>query len=247
MKLIVLAAGKGTRFYPFTKNQPKALVLLSEKKLIDWVLLPYLKSVSEIIFIINDSSGSKLKSYISSQYKNHKTSFVTQGENDEKGTLSALEKAKELLKEGELFCVCNCDDLLTENDVQNAIDEKKPGIGVSKAVMPWFYLGIITDPVNSIIKGFRRHKKTQDNEFIKDFYSNGFHILDTSIFKFNKEVASENEYGLPQTLFANLEKLELKAYLFGDWQAVNSPEDLEKAKIFISRHYGETFAKLGND
>jgi len=46
MKLIVLAAGKGTRFYPFTKNQPKALVPLSEKKLIDWVLLPYLKSVS---------------------------------------------------------------------------------------------------------------------------------------------------------------------------------------------------------
>ncbi|MEZ4210810.1 MAG: hypothetical protein R3B39_00720 [Candidatus Paceibacterota bacterium] len=141
----------------------------------------------------------------------------------------ALEKAKHLIENEERFCVCNCDDLFNEQEIQKAIESGKVGIGISKSVMPWNYLGIRFDKENLQVEGFERH--SNETGTIEDYFSNGFHILTPEIFSFKKELAGKDEYGLPQTLFANLDKLPLHAFLFKNWQPVNSLEDLQKDKF----------------
>jgi len=54
MKVIILAAGYGTRLYPLTKEKPKALLLVKDKPILEYILKKlYLLIVDEIFIISN--------------------------------------------------------------------------------------------------------------------------------------------------------------------------------------------------
>jgi len=56
LRLIVLAAGEGTRLRPLTSDRPKCLVMLKERSLLDWII----KHANEVgISIIDVVSGYK--------------------------------------------------------------------------------------------------------------------------------------------------------------------------------------------
>lgn len=230
MKLIILAAGKGTRFYPLTKEIPKGLIKLGNKTLIDHVIAPYLNHVSDIIFVINDELGWMIKEYFGNNYKNHNISYVIQTAEHKRGTMSALKLCKDEIREG-LFCVCNCDDLLLEEDIEKAIKCAAPGIGITHTVMPQNYWGINIE--NNFATSFRRHNK-EDGEKVLDYFANGFYVLTPEIFDFPEIETRDGEIGLPHTLFANLSNYPLKAFAFQKWQSVNGPDNMESAEEFIS-------------
>lgn len=230
MKLIILAAGKGTRFHPLTQTIPKGLIPILDKPLLEHVLDAYLDSVDDIIFVINDQLGYMIQNHFGLEYKGHTISYIIQTEQDSKGTLSALSLCKDVIGDN-IFCVSNCDDLVLKIDVENAIKQNIPGIGLSKATMPWYYLSIDTDDTN-FVTGFRRHVK-EDNQTITDNFSNGFYVLTPKIFDMTPVLTRDGEMGLPQTLFANLDSYPLKYFDFKKWQSVNSPEDVSGAENFI--------------
>jgi len=233
MKLIILAAGKGTRFYPLTQNIPKGLIAIQNRPLLEHVLDSYLDSVDDIIFVINDDLGNKVQDHFGSEYKGHKVSYVIQSGNDSKGTFGALSLCKGLIGE-DMFCVSNCDDLLDKEDVANAIQQNIPGMGVSPSIMPWYYLSIDTNE-NNFVTGFRRHLK-EDGQMITDNFSNGFYVLTPEIFSMNPVLTIDGEMGLPQTLFANLDTYPLKAFPVKEWRSVNGPDDVPGAEEYIKNN-----------
>lgn len=227
MKLIVLAAGKGTRFLPLTNTIPKGMVPLLGKPLLEHAIAPYLKYVKEIIFVISEPLGIKIKDYFKEKYLGHDIFYVTQKE--QKGTMNAVFSCREIINENELFCVCNGDDLMDERDIKEAMKKNTIGIGISQKIMPKNYLGIETK--NGYISGFKRHEGEKD--FVEGVYYNGFNILNKRVFDFKPEQAKDGEYGLPHTLFANLESYPLEAFNFKKWETVNKPEDVKNAETFI--------------
>jgi glucose-1-phosphate thymidylyltransferase len=56
MKVLILAAGYGTRLYPLIKDTPKALLEIQGKPLVDYILesASNVKNVNEIILVTND-------------------------------------------------------------------------------------------------------------------------------------------------------------------------------------------------
>lgn len=56
MKAIILAAGYATQLYPLTKNQPKALLPIGNKPIIDYIVeeIETIKEVDQSIVISND-------------------------------------------------------------------------------------------------------------------------------------------------------------------------------------------------
>lgn len=55
MKALILAAGYGTRLYPYTKNLPKPLLKIDKRPIIDYLLdkLSRLRNISKIIVVTN--------------------------------------------------------------------------------------------------------------------------------------------------------------------------------------------------
>lgn len=229
MKLILLAAGKGTRFYPLTQTIPKGLIPILDKPLLEHVLDAYLDNVTEIIFVINDELGSQIQNHFGTLYKGHSISYIIQTEKDTRGTLGALSLCKDAIGNS-MFCVSNCDDLVLGEDVKNAIQQNTTGIGLSHTTMPWYYLSIDTD--QNFVTGFRRHVK-EEALMIHDNFSNGFYVLTPEVFEMEPVLTNNGEIGLPQTLFANLDKYPLKVFDFKKWQPVNGPEDVEGAEKFL--------------
>lgn len=74
MKLMVLAAGEGTRLRPLTNDRPKCMVEFQEKPMIDYIVENALKcEVPEVNVILGYRAG-QLKSYLS-KYSNTSLKF----------------------------------------------------------------------------------------------------------------------------------------------------------------------------
>ena len=232
MKLIVLAAGKGTRFLPITEETPKALIPILSKPLVEHTLDLCIPHISGIIFVINDMLGFKISEHYGNQYKGVPISYVIQSHIYPKGTFSAIQCALPFI-DTEMFAVCNCDDLYKKEDIDNAFLSKECGIGLTISSMPWIYHGI--DTSNGLIKGFRYHEKTED--LVNDKFVNGFYLLSRKIFSFSPVLLKNGEVGLPHTLFNNLDSLPLKEFQFSEWVAVDSPQNIIAAEDFIKRNY----------
>ncbi len=69
MKVLILAAGYGTRLYPLVKNVPKALLEINEKPLINYILdrISNLNGLNEVIIVTNDKFYSIFKEWAQKQ------------------------------------------------------------------------------------------------------------------------------------------------------------------------------------
>jgi len=231
MKLIILAAGKGTRFLPTTKEIPKALIPILSKPLVEYKVNLFLPYVSEIIFVINDDLGFKIKEYFGKRYKNVPVKYVIQGNGHIRGTFGALMCAESFINDDE-FIVCNCDDLYRKEDIEMALRNMTPGIGISRATMSWNYSGVFSE--NSYIRGLKYHEESID--LVEDDYINGFYILSRKVFSFSPEFLKNGEAGLPHTLMAHLDELPLRVIPFSEWVSVEGPGDIARAEEFIKEH-----------
>ena len=69
MKVLILAAGYGTRLYPLVKDTPKALLEINEKPLINYILdrISNLNGLNEVIIVTNDKFYSIFKEWAHKQ------------------------------------------------------------------------------------------------------------------------------------------------------------------------------------
>jgi len=65
MKVLILSAGYGTRLYPLTRNQPKPLLPIGDKPLIDYLIekVKNVSALSEIYVVTNDKFFENFKSW----------------------------------------------------------------------------------------------------------------------------------------------------------------------------------------
>ena len=56
MKALILAAGYGTRLYPYTKNCPKPLLEVNKRPLIEYLIdkLAVIEDLNEIVIVTNN-------------------------------------------------------------------------------------------------------------------------------------------------------------------------------------------------
>ena len=107
MKLIVLAAGYATRLYPLTLNQPKPLLPVAGKPMMEHVL-DNLMPIDEIdeIFIVTNAKFADHFTRWSSDYKTgHKLrsiKIINDGSTDDSNKLGAIGDMKRVLDEGRI-------------------------------------------------------------------------------------------------------------------------------------------------
>lgn len=229
MNLIVLAGGQGTRFYPVTKHIPKALVRVQGRPLIEHVLQSFDGLVSKIIVVVNDETGELLRSYLGTSYGNSTIEYVVQPLAGPRGTWAALQQASALLDRDDYFMVINCDDIFNRDEIIKIVSMRpEVAMGISKAVMPKKYLGIMVN--NEYVSNFRSNQGSE-SELVEDLFCNGLYILSPNVLQLHPVEIADGEFGLPQTLFANLKTIPCLAIEMDYWVSINKPDDIKKLDI----------------
>ncbi len=114
VKAVLLAAGKGTRIYPFSQEKPKPLIEVANKAVLEHNLDQMLGLVDEAIIVVGYKKDQIMEK-LGDQYNSMKITYVVQEEM--LGTGHALMQA-----EGKVtgkFFVLNGDDLFSRRDMEN--------------------------------------------------------------------------------------------------------------------------------
>ncbi len=219
MKIIILAAGKGTRMNELTNDTPKPLLQYEGRNLLEHKLDILPSSITEIIFVIG-YLGQKIKDYFGDSYKNIPIRYVEQKEM--KGTAHALWQCKEFLDEP--FIVLMGDDLYGAQDIKKLINQEDV----------W---AVLTYPDVPGVKASKIIKDAQGNlkEIYEDFDGTspynlvytGACVLTPDIFSKEMTQLSNGEYGLPQTITKFVTEQNIKVLETNHWVRITSPEDLK--------------------
>ncbi len=114
MKAMILAAGYGTRLQPLTLSQPKALVEVGGKPLLEWVILKLIKAGVDSVIINVHHFTEMIEDYLK-QKNNFDIQIELSREAEILGTGGGIKNAALFLKDTPWFLVHNVDVLSTIN------------------------------------------------------------------------------------------------------------------------------------
>ncbi len=200
MKVVILAAGKGTRLYPLTETRPKHLVPVGGKPIIDHVLGAIKKAgITEVIFIVNYRK-TQLRNWLGDGSR-YSMDFKYSVQKQLKGTADAVRYAEPFLSED--FLLTYGDWILDAKVIDAAIkkhEELKPAatMVVTSVANPQEYgvVEIKNSYVTNIVEK-PRHLQGSTN-----LVNAGLYILSKEIFKAiaRTELSIRNELEITDSL-----------------------------------------------
>ncbi len=123
MKMIIVAAGQGTRLRPLTNNKPKCMVEYKNKPIIDYILETALECDLQDIAIVNGYKKEILEEYL----KNYKITFFTNREFDKSNMVSTLFKAKGFMDDD---MIISYSDIVYKKEILNKLIESEADLSV---------------------------------------------------------------------------------------------------------------------
>jgi bifunctional UDP-N-acetylglucosamine pyrophosphorylase/glucosamine-1-phosphate N-acetyltransferase len=113
MDAIILAAGLGTRLWPYTLTAPKPLLPIRGRPILDWTLGALPPAVDRVIAVVH-YLADQIETYLRGQ--RHVAQWATVFQEKPRGTGDALRSCREQLR-SEHFLVLNGDDLFGAADL----------------------------------------------------------------------------------------------------------------------------------
>ncbi len=111
--LVIMAGGKGTRLYPYTKILPKALMPINDYTISELIIQNFRKYGCRDVYFVLKDKASMIKAYFNEIKKDYKVSYVE--EKKFLGTGGGLSLLKG--KINSTFIVSNC-DILIDDDLE---------------------------------------------------------------------------------------------------------------------------------
>lgn len=115
--VVIMAGGKGTRLYPYTKILPKPLIPIGDTPIMERIMNKFVEYGMNDFLISINYKKNMIKSYFGDSDHTYNVSFVE--EDKPLGTGGSLHLMKEDLKEQ--FFVSNC-DILIDADYSDVVD-----------------------------------------------------------------------------------------------------------------------------
>jgi len=224
MKVIILAAGEGTRLRPLTLTTPKPLIEVAGKPIIERIIESLPDDITEAVLVVKHLE-EKIIAHLGNSFSNRKITFVTQGET--KGTFGALLSARDELISEKKFLVLNGDDLNSKEELEKFMINERAW-GLQKMVMPNYYSMQVA---NGYVEGFKPQDESEKANGA--LIATGVYLLDPQIFNHPGVIVSGGEYGLPQTILEQKFTLPIRAIATEKWLPINSLSDLERAKNML--------------
>ena len=167
MKVVIPVAGAGMRLRPHTYTQPKPLMPVAGKPIIQFIVDKLVESgLDDFVFVIG-YLGDKIRNFIEAQYPNLQTEFVYQ-ENRE-GSAHAIACARELIEdEDEIFIAFG--DTIFDANLQLLLDCPYSCLGVKKVSDPREFGVADIDEDNNILRLVEKPRIPKSNLAVVGLY-----------------------------------------------------------------------------
>ena len=215
--LVILAGGLGTRLAEETKKKPKPMVEIGRKPILWHIIKHYEHYGFKNIIICAGYKGEMIKKFFKKNiFKDIKINVLDTGLNSL--TARRLIKVKKLLPEN--FCL-TYGDAVADINIKKLVKfhfDKNSIFTISGVIPVSKYGSIKYDRSNKITKFMEK------SDFIDNFVSGGYFVLNKKIFKFindKKNLMLEKE---PMTNIAKTGKMYIYKH-YGFWQCMDTLRD----------------------
>jgi len=236
-KVVVAAAGRGSRMLHLTNNKPKQIINVQKRPFLDYLLDNILKAGYKEIILIVGYKGERIKEYIKKRREAKKSirvinQYEVLGEG-EYGTLCPLKCVKDIIGRENFLMVCG-DNLYSAKDLRAFnIDDNYNYIGGFEHPHPEKY-GVLISKNGFLEKIVEKPKKHLSN------------LINTGLYKFTPEVFSKiskvkisprGEYELTDavSLLAKEKKVKIKN-IEDYWLDFGNPADIMRLSRFLKEN-----------
>lgn len=178
--LVMMAGGKGTRLYPYTKVLPKALFPIGNLTISERIINNFMKYGCENVHFILNYKAGMIRAYYQELRKNYKTDFVE--EEMFLGTGGGLKLLENQLNS--TFIVTNC-DILVNADFECALKTHKENKNIMTFVCAMKDLEIPYGVIDTNKNG--EVQNIVEKPSVSFLTNTGVYIIEPEIFSFIKE------------------------------------------------------------
>jgi len=218
MQAVILTAGKSTRTYPLTLTQPKALIKVANKPILQRNIEQLAGLVEEIILIVG-YKADMIKNYFGNEFAGIKLKYIEQKE--QLGTGHAMMQVKDHVQDR--FLVLMGDDIYMHDAIKKCLDHKYAVL--AEYVEDPSRFGVFISE-NGFVNGFVEKPK----EFVSDLANTGLYLLDKKIFDEHAEKSERGEYELTDSVLKLSKKEKVSCIEAKDsWISIGYPKDILNA------------------
>lgn len=217
VKVVVMAGGKGTRLYPYTKILPKPLIPIGDIPIMERILDAFREYGIKSFYATVNYKKNMIKSYFSEISKDYEITYVE--EDKPLGTGGSLRLIDEKLDEP--FIVTNCDILIDANYGKlyrhhiESDNEITVVCALKNLVVPY---GVVDTSENGLISAMKEKPKLSylvntgmyvlNPELVKEIPENEFYHMTDLINKLLKEKRKVGMYPVSEDAFLDMGEFE---------------------------------------
>lgn len=221
MKVVIMAGGKGTRLYPYTRVLPKPLIPIGDVPIVERIIEKFKSFGCDDYYLTLNHKKSMVKTYFNDLDKEYKVHYVE--EERPLGTAGSLSLMKDALHT--TFIVSNCDILIDADyaDIMKTHATSKNMMTIVASLknvkIPY---GVIQIGENESIQGI-----IEKPEY--DFFVNtGMYILDPSVLKYIPDDDVFNMTDLIEVLLTHGEKIGFYPISEDSWMDMGQIKEMER-------------------
>lgn len=221
MQAIILAAGKGTRFSPFSETRPKPLFSLFGKSILEHNLDELQGLVDEAIIVVGYKK-EMITEKIGKRYGSIKITYVEDAKIE--GTASAARLAMPFLKER--FLLLNGDDFYCREDMKKAI-AKFPSVTVKEHQNPSSF-GVVEEE-----KGFVKDMVEKPVNPTSNLVNTALFCWPKEILDYKIEKSERGEYETTELLRQFIKEKKMNVCKASFWVPASCPWDIFDAVPYL--------------
>ena len=239
-KVVIAAAGQGTRMLHLTKNKSKHLINVQERPFLSYLLDNLFKAgYREVILVVGykeDLMRKFLESYNPPVKARYKIKMISQYEilgpkEKEYGTACPLKCVKDIVKKESFLFLCG-DNLYSVRDLKEMnVGDKYNYIAGIEHQNPEKYGVLITDD------GFLKEIIEKPKEFVGNLINTGMYKFTPEVFNKIKKIkrSPRGEYEITDVLTLLAKEKKVKVKKINDyWLDFGGPADIIKLSKFLN-------------
>lgn len=224
MKAVILAAGEGTRLRPFTVSEPKVMISVANKPILQYVVESLVENgITKIVMVVGYKRRKIMSYFGDGSNFNASIEYVFQRKQPSQGgTAHALYKAKEKIDDE--FLVLPGDNVISAKTIKDFMEGlENYTLLITRSETPSKY-GVCKLDDNKVCNLIEKPKRSESN-----LISTGIYSFPPEIFDHIEEAMKERIYDLTTVITRIMEEREIKGIITDStWIDAVYPWDLQK-------------------